>query len=81
MDVMALSSDGKALLAGECKWSEGNRPVDLSAIDQRLRERVAAMPLAAGRRVVTACWLGGGVRSAGRIDSVFRPEQVLAALR
>jgi len=77
---MALSADGREILAGECKWLEQKQFVDVSAIDRRLRERVAAMPLARGKRVSTAGWLGGGVRSVGRIDHVFRPEQVLAAL-
>jgi len=80
IDVMALSADGKEVLAGECKWLEKEQSVDVSAIDRRLRDRVAAMPLASGKRVITACWLGGGARSVGQIDCVFRPEQVLTAL-
>lgn len=80
LDVMALSMDGKELLAGECKWMEGQRSIDVSAIDRRLRDRMAAMPLAKGKRVVTACWLGGGVRATGKIDAIFRPEQVLESL-
>lgn len=80
VDVMAESMDGKAILAGECKWMEGKRSLDVSAIDRRLRDRTAAMPLAKGKRVVTACWLGGGARCKGKIDFIFRPEQVLASL-
>ncbi len=80
IDVMALSSDGKTILTGECKWSEKKQPVDLSAIDRRLRERVSAMPLARGKHIMTACWLGGGGASVGRIDCLFRPDEVLAAL-
>jgi AAA+ ATPase superfamily predicted ATPase len=81
IDVMAFSTDGKEVLAGECKWLEKKQSVDVSAIDRRLRDRVAAMPLASGKRVITACWLGGGVRSVGQIDCVFRPEHVLAVLK
>lgn len=81
IDVMASSSHGKDLLVGECKCLERTRPWDVSAVNRRLRERVAAMPLAHGKRIVTACWLGGGARSVGQIDFIFRPEHVLAALR
>lgn len=80
IDIMALSMDGKDILVGECKWMEGKRSLDLSVIDRRLRDRVAAMPLAKGKRVVTACWLGGGAGCTGTIDCVIRPEQVLASL-
>ena len=80
IDVLACSVDGKEILAGECKWLERKQSLDVSAIDRRLRDRVAAMPLASGKRVVTACWLGGGARATGKIDAIFRPEQVLETL-
>ena len=80
IDVLALSVDGQEILAGECKWLERKQSLDLSAIDRRLRDRVTAMPLADGKSVVTACWLGGEARTTGKIDAIFRPEQVLDTL-
>jgi AAA+ ATPase superfamily predicted ATPase len=79
-DVVALSLDGKALLVGECKWAEKRAVVDVARLTARLRERASAIPAARGRRVVTACWLGGGARVREPADNLHQPEEVMTAL-
>lgn len=79
-DVVALSMDSKELLVGECKWAEKDKVVDLTNLDARLREKACAIPMAIGRRIVTACWLGGGATAHGQADHIFHPKEVMTAL-
>jgi AAA+ ATPase superfamily predicted ATPase len=80
VDVAAVSLDRKSLLLGECKWSDGRKPFDLSAIDARLRQKAAFIPLAKGKRIVTSCWLGGSAKTSGRIDRLLAADEVMSAL-
>jgi hypothetical protein len=79
-DVVALSPDGKTLLVGECKWAEKRAVVDVARLTARLRERASAIPAARGRRIVTACWLGGGAKARELADNLHQPEEVMTAL-
>jgi uncharacterized protein len=80
LDVVALSQDGKKLLVGECKWAEKNAVVDVGALSTRLREKAAVLPEAQGRRIVTACWLGGEAKARGQAEYLFHPKEVMKAL-
>lgn len=79
-DVVALSLDGGELLVGECKWAEAKKKVDVAALTARLREKAHVIPEAKGRRIVTACWLGGGAIAHGRAENLFHPREVMAVL-
>ena len=79
-DVMALSLDGKALLVGECKWAERRVAVDVTKLAARIREKAGAIPQAKGRRIVTACWLGGCATARGQTDHLVYPKEVMTAL-
>ena len=79
-DVVALSLDGQELLIGECKWAEKKAAVDVTKLAAQLRAKACAIPEAKGRRIVTACWLGGAATAQGQIDHLFHSKDVLTAL-
>ena len=81
VDIVALSSDRKSLLLGECKWSARKKRFDLSAIDRRLRDRATNIPWAKGKRIVTSCWLGGLAQTTGSLDRLVTPDDVMAVLQ
>lgn len=78
IDVLAESTDGSVLLAGEVKWS---RRVDWRREEIVLRRKVANLPLARGREVVLALW-APRTMSRGAKDCVrLGAGDVLASLR
>lgn len=81
VDIVALSTDGQAVLLGGCKWAESRERYDVSAMRARLIAKAAAIPVAQGRRVLTCCCVGGGARTTGRADYLLGPDEVMAALR
>lgn len=80
LDVVAHSLNGQELLVGECKWAEKRAVVDVGKLAEQLRAKAAGLPAAKGRRIITACWLGGGASAKGQIDHVYYPKDVMAAL-
>jgi len=54
--------------------------VDVAQLAARLRAKTCAIPGAKGRRIVTACWLGGGATAHGQTDHIFHPKEVITAL-
>jgi len=80
IDVVAQSLDGKDLLVGECKWAEKNTTVDVGRLAAELRAKAGKIPEAKGRRIILACWLGGGATARGHIEHLFHPQDVMTAL-
>lgn len=75
IDIVAESTDGRALLLGEARWSE-------ESSDRLLRElagKAERFPERRGRGVVLALWLKGERRRA-ESGTVLTPESVLRAL-
>lgn len=54
LDVVAQSMDGKKLLIGECKWTEGE---DADRLLYELREKARKLPFLKGREVVPVLFL------------------------
>lgn len=71
IDVIALSTDGKSLLVGECKWSEDENTEHLLRI---LTEKAAKLPFSQNKKIVPVLFLKSNKKSA---DNIFLPEQVL----
>ena len=80
VDIVAVSSDRKSLLLGECKWSDRKKRFDLNARDDQLRRKAELIPTTRGKRIITSCWLGGNARTTGRIDRLVTPDDVMSAL-
>ncbi|MCU0243013.1 MAG: ATP-binding protein [Vicinamibacteria bacterium] len=78
VDVVAESSDRKALLVGEVKWQER---VDWRHEARQLQQKAAQLPFVAGRVVRLALWTKRPPRRPGVDVAVFGPTHVLRALR
>lgn len=75
VDVVAESADGKALLVGEAKWSEGT---DVRAVLAALEEKCKRLPFAQGRQVIASLWVKKTRGNRG--ESVFDASDVMAGL-
>lgn len=73
IDVIAESTDGKALLIGECKWTEGEYAGRLLA---QLKEKTSTLPHAKGKEVVYALFLKYAPKDSF-CENVFLPEDVI----
>lgn len=77
LDVVAESSDGKALLVGECKWTEGENAARLFF---ELEEKAKKLPFAAGKIIVSCLFLK--TRPTDEFPKrVFFPEDIIKMLR
>jgi hypothetical protein len=76
IDVVADSTDGKALLLGEVRWSDGAMKDEAGA----LALRAANFPDARGRTICLALWLKRR-RSPSHGAAIFTPPDVLRLLR
>jgi AAA+ ATPase superfamily predicted ATPase len=76
IDGLAVSLDGKRILALECKWSVVN---DEQRLRSQLREKVSVLPLYRGQEIVTV--IGGRSFKTPPAHSYLDPSAVLATLR
>jgi AAA+ ATPase superfamily predicted ATPase len=76
VDVLAESSDGKAILVGEVKWSDDFEPGRVRA---ELQAKAVQLPMVGGRQVELGVWLKASARGT-RKPGVFGPREVLAVL-
>jgi hypothetical protein len=74
VDIIAESTDGRTLLAGEVKWTTEPNPHRLQA---EILQRVARLPAGRGREVLVGVWTPAGTGRGGH----FGPREVLRALR
>lgn len=75
IDLIAESSDRRALLIGEVKWAA---PRDAGRLLAELEAKARRLPLVNGRETVLALWLKAPVDTAGHRVT---PRQVLEVLR
>ncbi len=76
IDVLAESTDGKALLVSEVEWTS---QTDVGRLSSELLRKTKDFPLARGRRIHHALWLKHRPRAAP--VPVFGPEDVLRVLK
>ena len=75
LDVVAESADGKALLIGECKWTN---PEVASVIMEKLRHKATLLPFAAGKEVVPVLFLKNIPRDVIAGDTrILYPQDVI----
>lgn len=77
IDVVAKSSDGRALLLGEARWSATR---DAGPLLANLKYKAKNLPLSRSRKVFLAVWLKGGP-SHIRGAKLVTPVHVMDALR
>lgn len=77
-DVMAQSADGKALLVGECKWTN---PEVAAELHRRMVSKVARLPLAQGKEIVPVLFLKSEPKDHPDSLNILYPQDVIDALR
>ncbi len=78
VDIVAVSEDGASVLVGEAKLNLSARDWDREAA--ALREKARLLPMAVGRRVVTAIWSASGGKAPSGLRTIDA-KQVLSALK
>jgi len=77
-DVMAESIDGKALLVGECKWTN---PEIASELHHKLMEKVSHLPLARGKEIVPVLFLKTEPKDEATGFNILYPQNVIDLMR
>lgn len=73
-DVVAESTDGKAILIGECKWTN---PEIASELINRLREKGAKLPFAQGKEVIYVLFLKNDPKYDAPDVNILYPEDII----
>ncbi len=76
-DVMAESTDGKALLVGKCKWTN---PEIASELHRRLLEKVSRLPFAQNKDIVTVLFLKNPPKDSPETVQILYPQDVIQAM-
>lgn len=73
-DVVAESSDGKALLVGECKWTN---PEKASALMKRLVQKAQRLPFAKEKEIVPVLFLKNRPQDKPEKMNILYPEHII----
>jgi len=76
-DVMAESTDRKALLVGECKWT--NQEV-AAEIHHKLMEKVSILSFAKGKEIVTVLFLKNTPKDSPTDINILYPQDVIDSM-
>ena len=73
-DVVAESSDGTALLVGECKWTN---PEVASELEKKLRSKAELLPFAKGKEIITVLFLKHPPKDKDSDYNILYPQDVI----
>ncbi len=73
-DVMAESTDGTALLVGECKWTN---PEIASELHRKLLDKIAKLPFANGKLIIPVLFLKHQPKDAADEIRILFPQDVI----
>ncbi len=76
-DVMAESADGKALLVGECKWTN---PEIASELYRKLMEKVSHLPSVCGKEIIAVLFLKNKPKDDAENINILYPQDVIDAM-
>jgi hypothetical protein len=76
-DVVAESSDGRALLVGECKWTN---PEVAAELHRRLVDKAALLPFAQGKEIIPVLFLKSKPKDMLEHVNILYPQDVINAL-
>jgi hypothetical protein len=76
-DVVAESSDGRALLVGECKWTN---PEVAAELHRRLVDKAALLPFAQGKEIIPVLFLKSKPKDLLENVNILYPQDVINAL-
>lgn len=73
-DVIAESNDGKALLIGECKWTN---PEIASEVHRKLMEKISHLPLARNKEIIPVLFLKNKPKDDAGNFNILTPQNVI----
>ncbi len=73
-DVMAESTDGKALLIGECKWTN---PEIAGELYRKLQDKISLLPAAWGKEIVVVLFLKNEPKDKAGDINILYPQDVI----
>lgn len=76
-DVMAESTDGKALLVGECKWTN---PEIASELHRKLKEKCMCLPSAHDKEIITVLFLKNRPKDEETGIRILFPEDIIDSM-
>lgn len=76
-DVVAKSTDGKALLIGECKWTN---PEIASELHRNMQEKISHLPWAKDKEVITVLFLKNSPKDIPSDINILYPQDVINAM-
>ncbi len=76
-DVVAESTDGKAILVGECKWTN---PEMAAVLNAKLMEKISHYPLARGKEVISVLFLKNAPKDEAGSLNILYPQDVIDAM-
>ena len=76
-DVLAESTDGRALLVGECKWTN---PEIASELHRKLLNKVNKLPFAQNKEIVTVLFLKNKPKDFPVSINILYPQDVIQAM-
>lgn len=76
-DVIAQSTNGKALLVGECKWTNPEIAVE---VYRKLMEKVTLLPIAQGKEVVPVLFLKNTPKDVPENINILYPQDIINAM-
>lgn len=76
-DVIAQSTDGKALLVGECKWTNPEIAVE---VYRKLMEKVTLLPIAQGKEIVPVLFLKNTPKDVPENINILYPQDIINAM-
>ncbi|MCM1331758.1 MAG: ATP-binding protein [Bacteroides sp.] len=76
-DVIAESTDGNALLIGECKWTN---PEIASELHRKLLDKANRLPFAKGKEIIAVLFLKNKPKDAPSPINILYPEDIIQAM-
>ncbi|MDE7345829.1 MAG: ATP-binding protein [Muribaculaceae bacterium] len=76
-DVMAESTDGKALLVGECKWTN---PEIASELHRKIKEKAMYLPFAHDKEIITVLFLKHRPKDEETDIRILFPEDIIDSM-
>ena len=75
IDVLAESTDGRSLLAGECKWTDNE---DAGHLLKQLSEKAKKLPFVANKEIVPVLFLKSNKDSG---ENIVLPDQIIEMMK
>lgn len=76
-DVMAESTDGKALLIGECKWTN---PEIAAELHRKLMDKVSSLPFAKDKEIEIVLFLKNKPKYSEESINIMYPQDIINAM-